>query len=85
MPLLDSDLISLAVRIPLEYKQRGRIGKWIFKKVMEPYLPKDIIYRPKTGFGVPLRYWLRNHLRPMVEELLSETSLKNGVCLIPDQ
>jgi len=43
---------------------------------MEPCLPKEVIYRPKTGFGAPLRYWLRNQLRPMVEELLSESSLK---------
>jgi len=77
VPLLDPDLISLATRLPVEYKQRGRIGKWIFKKAMEPYLPSEVIYRPKTGFGAPLRYWLRNQLRPLVEDVLSENSLKN--------
>lgn len=43
---------------------------------MEPYLPKDVLYRPKTGFGAPLRRWMRKDLRGMVSELLSESSLK---------
>jgi asparagine synthase (glutamine-hydrolysing) len=43
---------------------------------MEPYLPREVIYRPKTGFGAPLRSWLRHELRPMAEALLSETTLK---------
>lgn len=77
VPLLDPDLIALAARLPVEYKQRGKIGKWIFKKAMEPYLPHDIIYRPKTGFGAPLRHWIKYELRPLVEEVLSEISLKN--------
>jgi len=43
---------------------------------MEPYLPDDVIYRPKTGFGVPLRGWLRNQLKPLIDDTLSESSLK---------
>jgi len=76
VPLLDPDLVALAARLPIQYKQRGREGKWIFKKAMEPYLPDDVIYRPKTGFGVPLRGWLRNQLKPLVNDTLSEASLK---------
>jgi asparagine synthase (glutamine-hydrolysing) len=75
VPLLDLDLIALAARLPVEYKQHGRIGKWIFKKAMEPYLPYNIIYRPKTGFGAPLRYWMKHQLRPVVEDVLSDQSL----------
>ena len=59
----------------LHYKQRGSVGKWIFRKAMAPYLPREVIHRPKTGFGAPLRHWLRNDLRPLVEDLLSESSL----------
>lgn len=77
VPLLDPDLVALAARLPVEYKQRGREGKWIFKKAMEPYLPRNVIYRPKTGFGAPLRSWLRNELRPVVEDILSAQSLTN--------
>ena len=75
VPLLDPDLISLAARLPVAYKHRGGEGKWIFKAAMEPLLPRDVIYRPKSGFGVPLRHWLRNELRPMVEDTLSQQSI----------
>lgn len=77
VPLLDPDLVALAASLPTGMKQRGGIGKWIFKKAMEPYLPREVIYRPKAGFGVPLRRWLRHELRPMLEETLSESSLRD--------
>jgi len=73
VPLLDPDLISLATRLPTHMKQRGKEGKWIFKRAMQPYLPNDVIYRPKTGFGLPLRRWLREDLSLVVEDLLSES------------
>ncbi|MBP5090435.1 asparagine synthetase B, partial [Pseudomonas chlororaphis] len=75
VPLLDLDLVRLAGSLPSDIKQKGREGKWIFKKAMEPYLPHDIIYRPKTGFGVPLRNWLQGRLKPLVDEVLSPASL----------
>lgn len=76
VPFLDLDLVELAARIPASLKQRGRTGKWVLRKAMEPYLPMDVIYRPKTGFGAPLRRWMRNDLRDTVGELLSESSLR---------
>lgn len=76
VPLLDLDLVRFACRIPTRFKQKGRVGKSIFKRAMEPYLPRDVIYRPKSGFGVPLRRWLRNELRPMMEDTLDERSLR---------
>jgi asparagine synthase (glutamine-hydrolysing) len=66
----------LAARIPDSLKQRGRVGKWVLKKAMEPYLPRDVIYRPKTGFSAPLRRWMRNELRELLGDLLSEGSLR---------
>ena len=77
VPLLDPDLIRFATRLPVGFKQRGLEGKWIFKKAMEPDLPHNVIYRPKTGFGVPMRRSLKHELRPLVEETLSESALKN--------
>jgi asparagine synthase (glutamine-hydrolysing) len=76
VPFLDPDLVEHAARIPIELKQRGRVGKWVLKKAMEPFLPKDVIYRPKSGFGAPLRSWMRNELRPLLGDLLSVKSLK---------
>lgn len=76
VPFLDVDFVELAAHIPDAYKQHGRIGKWVLKKAMEPYLPHDVIYRPKTGFGAPLRRWTRHELREMIGDLLSEESLQ---------
>lgn len=85
VPLLDPDVVALACRLPLSYKQHGREGKWILKKAMEPYLPREVIYRPKTGFGVPLRFWLRSPLRSVVEEILSPSSVLKRGLFDPDE
>lgn len=76
VPLVDMEMVETASKIPDRFKQRGAHGKWVFKKVMEEYLPHDVIYRPKTGFGVPLRPWIRNELRDTVDDLLSEQAIK---------
>ncbi|SPF38007.1 Asparagine synthetase (fragment) [Syntrophobacter sp. SbD1] len=76
VPLLDPDLIALAASLPTKFKQNGSSGKWIFKKAAESYLPNSIIYRPKTGFGAPIRRWLRVELKPMVDDVLSEACLR---------
>ena len=75
VPLLDLELVEHANQIPVTLKQRGSVGKWIFKKAMEPYLPADVIYRPKSGFGVPLRQWLHGRLRALVDEVLSPRAI----------
>ena len=77
VPLLDNELVDFATRIPPHFKQKGRIGKYIFKKAMEPYLPREVIYRSKSGFGAPLRKWLHGDLRKVVLEMLGKKSLKN--------
>lgn len=76
VPFLDPDLVRFATTVPSAWKQRGAVGKAIFKRAMEPALPRDVIYRPKTGFGVPLRRWLRHELRETVRETLSPERLK---------
>jgi len=76
VPLLDLELVDFAARVPSRFKQRGTVGKWVFKKAMEPYLPHDVIYRPKSGFGAPLRKWMRDELRPLVGDLLGPDSLR---------
>jgi len=76
VPLLDLDVVRFATSVPARYKQKGAVGKAIFKRAMEPYLPREVIYRPKAGFGAPLRRWLRHELRPMVEDTLSDASLR---------
>jgi asparagine synthase (glutamine-hydrolysing) len=75
VPLLDRDLVRLATTLPVQYKQKGTENKWIFKKAMEGLLPREVIYRPKSGFGVPLRSWLHGPLKKMVGDILSEEAL----------
>ncbi|MEM9116392.1 MAG: asparagine synthase (glutamine-hydrolyzing) [Cyanobacteria bacterium P01_F01_bin.56] len=77
VPFLDLELVEFAAHIPPQYKQRGRQSKWVLKQAMEPYLPRDIIYRPKSGFGAPLRRWMRHELRELLADVLSEQSLNN--------
>lgn len=76
VPFLDNDLVQLANSLPPRLKQRGAEGKWVLKKAMEPYLPHNVIYRPKTGFGAPLRHWLRHELRELVDDTLSADTLR---------
>jgi asparagine synthase (glutamine-hydrolysing) len=76
VPFLDLDLVDFAARIPLVIKQRGSEGKWILKKAMESYLPPEVIYRPKSGFGAPLRRWMQHDLRELLGDLLSADSLQ---------
>lgn len=76
VPFLDLDLVEFAAQIPADFKQRGRQGKWVLKKAMEPYLPMDVIYRPKSGFGAPLRRWMRLELRDMLADVLCTQSLR---------
>lgn len=77
VPFLDTELVDFVAKIPSKFKQNGRQGKWVLKKAMEPFLPKSIIYRPKTGFGVPLRRWINKELNELLRDLLSSASIKN--------
>jgi len=83
VPLLDPDMVAFAIRVPPSWKQRGTTGKAIFKRAMEPLLPRDVIYRPKTGFGAPIRRWLHHEMREMVEEVLSPVALKRSGLFCP--
>jgi asparagine synthase (glutamine-hydrolysing) len=76
VPLLDLDLIDFAAKIPTPMKQTGSEGKSIFKEAMQGMLPQDVIYRPKSGFGAPLRRWLRHELRARVEDTLDPAALR---------
>ncbi len=76
-PFLDPRIAQFAAQIPLEYKLKGNKGKYILKKAMENMLPKNILHRPKKGFGIPIAEWLKGRLNPLMHDLLNETRLKN--------
>lgn len=70
VPLLDHQLVEWLASLPPGLKLKGREGKYIFKKALESHLPDDILYRPKMGFGVPLKAWFRGPLKDKVQEAL---------------
>ena len=79
-PMLDHKFLEFVASIPPELKLKNGVeGKYIFKKAVEPYLPHDIIYRKKMGFGVPIEHWFRHELRDMVRDvLLSQQATQRG-------
>jgi len=69
-PLMDHPLVEWLASLPPSLKIRGQEGKYLLKKAMEPYLPSEILYRPKMGFAVPLARWFRGPLRQRVRDAL---------------
>jgi asparagine synthase (glutamine-hydrolysing) len=67
-PLMDHPLVEWLATLPASLKVRGREGKFLLKKAMEPALPHDILYRPKMGFAVPLVRWFRGPLKQRVRD-----------------
>jgi asparagine synthase (glutamine-hydrolysing) len=76
VPFLNREMIEFAARMPPELKLKGLKRKYILKKAAEKLLPHDAVWRKKAGFGAPIRSWLRDALRPMVDDLLSEETIK---------
>jgi asparagine synthase (glutamine-hydrolysing) len=78
VPFLDRNLVALAARLPVQFKQRGASGKWILKEAMRDLLPDALIDRPKAGFGAPVRQWLRGELSPMLDAMVAKGSVLEG-------
>ena len=77
VPFLDDALVNFAGEIPDNLKFRRSTSKWILREAMKPYLPKQILRRPKTGFGLPIRRWVRYELREMISTYLSSECIRS--------
>ncbi len=74
-PFLDTDLCTLASALHPRLKVKGGVQKYLPKKLAERYLPWEVIYRPKKGFSLPLKHWLRTDFAPLLRRMLPEGNL----------
>ncbi len=76
-PLVDFELVELMSRVPSSLKVHGFRLKYLMKKAVAPWLPREILARKKRGFGAPFGAWLRKDLQTMISELLSEDQVRH--------
>jgi asparagine synthase (glutamine-hydrolysing) len=85
VPFMDLELMRLAASMPEDMKLRGRVTKYALKEAMSGMLPNQVIHRSKTGFGAPLRHWIRAELRPLVDDLLAPDVIQRRGLMQPKE
>ena len=84
-PLLDHVLLEWAAGIPEQVKMARGVTKALFKSAMEPYLPAELLYRPKMGFSCPVDHWFRNELKELAYDTLLSRSARERGLFRPDR
>jgi asparagine synthase (glutamine-hydrolysing) len=83
VPLLDTELVELAFRVPSHLKVSGTT-KDLLKRVAVRHVPRECVYRPKEGFSIPMKRWLGTEFRPLLEELLAPSRIASEGIFQPD-
>ncbi|MCK9283053.1 MAG: asparagine synthase (glutamine-hydrolyzing) [Rhodocyclaceae bacterium] len=83
IPLLDHELVEFAWRVPQSMKMRDGQSKWLLRQLLYKHVPRQLIERPKQGFGIPLDCWLRGPLREWAESLLDGERIRREGYLDP--
>lgn len=78
VPLLDVRLVEFIENLPPHLKLSGRTGKYLHKKAVTKWLPKEIVYRKKKGFSLPIGHWLRTSMRPLIQDCLLSPDTRLG-------
>ncbi|MUM77822.1 asparagine synthase (glutamine-hydrolyzing) [Pseudodesulfovibrio sp. F-1] len=76
VPLLDHRVVEFAARLPQALKVRGGKGKWLLRQVLYRHVPRELVERPKMGFGVPIEQWLHGELRQWCDDLLNPAEIR---------
>ena len=84
-PLLDHRVVEFAFALPSRVLVRDGVGKWLLRRVLDRYVPRELIERPKAGFAVPLADWLRGPLRGWAQQLVDPARLKADGLLDAEQ
>ncbi len=84
VPYLDPDVVELAFRVPEELKVKPDETKVILKRAASKLVPKECIYRPKEGFSIPIKNWLNNEFKPLMDDLLDAGKIKNDGIFNPE-
>ncbi len=84
-PLMDHRLAEFMACVPNDYKIKNGIKKYMLKDILYDFVPKELMERPKMGFGAPIEHWLRTNLREQVEYFLSEPYIRaQGIFSFPE-
>lgn len=75
-PLIDHKIAEYIAQVPIDLKYKNGQSKYILRKILYKYVPKELLERPKQGFAIPMDKWLKNDLKPLLEKYLSEERIK---------
>lgn len=84
VPLLDHRIVEFALNLPPHLKLNGRETKVILRRAMAGRLPAEILAKPKEGFSIPLKHWLRGTLRPLMTDLLAPDTVRRRGYFAPE-